>query len=580
MPLDALDLAAIGGGLSRLAELLRKARIQLPGVTRERFEAERDEILLTIDGYLEPRIGAPDAPIVAAIVGPSGVGKSTLLNSIAQLRVSAAGVVRPTTERPMVWADSSHPDDYWSDFSDRAGLHLGRRIDAFLVEHPLTEHLTVIDTPPLDRFDPGEVAAQAVAISDLCLFVTSPSRYADGLAWDFLRRTRGRGVPMLFILNRLPADLDEQDAVLDDFATRLYQRELLAEPDASLLFSIAEGEIDSHMEALEADAVSAIRKELAEVADPVYRSGLVDETVYATARMVAERARALTRPMAAEQPVVASLLDAVATSYATEAGRLDKQLAVGPLRKAEHPPRWQDVADDLAAMVTRRAGAGAHNAAANWSSRSAAAELVDIEGPELWRHAPETATDVRLALDEWRSGLESLVSRHARPGRLRWFGSRQRAVVAVWSATLRATEDLPPRLLRKLVDGDAIVEEARRELSSLLVGILEGDAARFARYLAPDSGSDLYEAIIDRADVVDARLDELAGQIPRAWTEPEDDVEVLDDLPQHPIAIEIREGSTLIELAGAEGAANGEVREEARVAGSDADVEVVLEDGS
>jgi GTPase SAR1 family protein len=549
MPVDPLDLAAIGGDLGRLAELLRKAQIQLPGVTRDEFEAERDEILLTFDGYLEPRIGAPDAPIVAAIVGQSGVGKSTLLNSIARARVSGASVVRPTTERPVVWADSGHSDDYWRDFSERAARHLGSRVDAHLVEDHVTEHLTLIDTPPLDRQGAADIAAQAVAISDLCIFVTSPSRYADGLAWGFLRRARSRGIPMLFVMNRLPLNPDEQEAVMNDFARRLHQRELLAEPDASLLFGIEEGEIDSLTEGLHPDAVAAIRKELAEVADPVYRSGLVDETAYATARMVAERARALTRPMAAEQPIINSLLEAVTGCYEREAAKLDTQLRSGALSVTNKPRPWPEVAAEMAGILARRAGAAAHAAASEWSRRPGPARLVQIEAPELWRHAPDTAGAARLSLDRWRDGLLPLARSHSRPGRLRWFGADARAVNAIWSVVVGAAESLPRAVQRKFDDeGLAVVETARAELSEALRASLAADAARFIAFLNSGSDGGLYESIIDRADALDARLDQLAGQIPRAWTEPLEDYEIVGSEADQHVTIEITGGATVIEL--------------------------------
>jgi len=549
MPLDPLDLAAIGGDLGRLAELLRKAQIQLPGATQEEFEAERDEILLTFDGYLEPRIGAPDAPILAAIVGASGVGKSTLLNSIAQSRVTAASVVRPTTERPVVLADSSHPEDYWSDFSDRAARHLGRQIDACLVESELTEHLTVIDTPPLDRSGPGDVASQAVAISDLCLFVTSPSRYADGLAWDFLKKTRSRGIPMLYVVNRLPGSLDEQTAIMEDIAQRLHQRELLAEADPSLLFGIEEGEIDPRTEGLHPDTVASIRKELAEVADSVYRSGLVDETAYATARMVAERARSLTRPMAAEQPIINSLLEIVTSCYEREAAKLDTQLRSGALRATQSPLVWSEAAADMASIVARRAGAAAHAAASEWSNLAESARLVQAEAPELWRHSPDTASTARLSLDRWRDGLLALARSHARPGRLWWFGADVRAVTAIWSVVLGAIESLPRSVQRKFEDGGVqVVETARAELSEALRSSLAADAGRFIDFLSSDTDDGLYESIVDRADALDTRLDQLAGQIPNAWSEPLDDYEIVAARADRPVTIEISEEAAVIEL--------------------------------
>ncbi len=548
MPLDPLDLAAIGTDLKRLTDLVRTSRMQLPGPAAADFAAERDEILLTFDGYLEPRIGAPDAPIVAAIVGPSGVGKSTLLNSIAGSQVSLAGVLRPTTLTPLVWADEMQPDEYWAEFSARVATHLGDRVHSVMAASHMTEHLTVIDTPALEPHGGFDVAAQAVALSDLCIFVTSPTRYADGRAWHFLRRTKRRGIPILFVLNRLPSHIEEQEAILGDFAKRLYNRELLAAPDASLLFAVAEGEISSTISALDPDSVRAIRKELAEVADPVYRQGLVDETVYATARMVAERSRALTRPLAAELPVVERLLVAVAHAYEVEARILDAELRAGELRLVDPRADWPSSATAVAGVVTRRAGSAAHAAASAWSSHSEGSDIVGEEGAELWRHGASTANATSLALDSWRAGLEALAVTHARAGRLRW-GSGRRVVAALWRAVLDGDAELPRRMQRKFSDrGQQMLETARAEFSEALRSGLAQDGERFTgKLLGSDTADDLYADIIDKADLVDARLDDLAAQIPRSWVEQAEDVEIVA-VPDEVLSIHISEGSTVVEL--------------------------------
>ena len=548
MPLDPRDLADIGADLERLAELLRHTSLRLPGPAKGEFEAERDETLLMWDGYLEPRLGAPDRPVVAAIVGPSGSGKSTLINSLAQNAVSATGVIRPTTSRPVVWAaDSPEAVEVVDEISGR----LRSAIHRVHGQAALTEHLTMIDTPALDRFGPDEVAAQAVAIADICIFVTTPTRYADGLAWRFLKRTRRRGIPILFVVNRLPADYEEQGAILDDFALRLHERELLAEPDPSLLFGLPESPLHPQLRTLAPDAVVGIYKELAEVVDPTYRSGLIDETVYATARMVAERARALTRPMAVEHRTLEVLMDSVAASYEAEAALLDAQLRSGLTGPLVPGNRWESTAADLAGMITRRAGSAAHSAATEWSSRHETEQLVAADGIELWRHGRDTATNAQLALDAWRDGLRPLAETHAKPYRLRWFGAGERAVEALWRAAVQGDLSLSGPMARKFPeDGAELVATARAELSESMRRALASDAERFTNHLGKVATDDLYSLIIDQADRVDAELDALAAQISSAWVEtPDEAVEVVaggDDR----LAVDIRDGEAIVELGG------------------------------
>src|SRR5438034_560880 len=70
-----------------------------PGA-KERARQLRDHVR----AYVIPRARALESPLLVVLLGPTGAGKSTLMNTLARATVSRTGVLRPTTREAVLLA--------------------------------------------------------------------------------------------------------------------------------------------------------------------------------------------------------------------------------------------------------------------------------------------------------------------------------------------------------------------------------------------------------------------------------------------------------------------------------------------
>lgn len=135
-------------------------------------------------------------PLVAALFGGTGVGKSSLLNRLAGATIARVGVERPTSRELTLYA---HEDLPLAALPEplAAGMQVRRHRSAALRD------VVWIDTPDIDSTQ-AENRALALACLphvDLLVYVVSPERYRDDVGWRVLRE-RGHRHGWMFVLNR------------------------------------------------------------------------------------------------------------------------------------------------------------------------------------------------------------------------------------------------------------------------------------------------------------------------------------------------------------------------------------------
>ena len=153
------------------------------------------------------RLGFTGSAYVLALVGGTGVGKSTLLNALAHESVTEIGVRRPTTNEPVAWL--SHEAR-----ADAVGLleWLGARE---IREHdrPAFRNVAILDLPDIDSTSREHSAKvdELLPRVDAIVWVTDPEKYRDAILHNAYVRSWSARLPrQLVVLNK--ADRIGEDA--------------------------------------------------------------------------------------------------------------------------------------------------------------------------------------------------------------------------------------------------------------------------------------------------------------------------------------------------------------------------------
>lgn len=214
---------------------------------------------------LADRFQRPVRPWVAAVCGPTGAGKSHLVNFLAGGTVSPSSYRRPSTAAPVLAgppemlaglsAGGFLPEYQWIEASsgvDFSRFPEGDHLFAVPFLSPpwlWPPELVIIDTPDFDsvRAENQRQAIDMARRADAIILVAHQAKYADQSTWDFLLAESRHHRPLMLVLNRVTAA-----AATLDFKERLAAAGIAA-PVIAWPEEVAVGQV----------SINAARRELA-----------------------------------------------------------------------------------------------------------------------------------------------------------------------------------------------------------------------------------------------------------------------------------------------------------------------------
>lgn len=530
-------LVALEGLGGQVAEL--RLPLEAPGAAAGR--RLQQEIADQLDDYVLPRLRRIDAPLLAVVGGPTGAGKSTLVNTLVGRRISAAGVLRPTTRSAVLAFNPA--DAAW--FEQPRVLPKLTRVTGPPTDHPASIHLApsddipaglaVLDAPDIDSVVTAnrELATQLLAAADMWLFVTTAARYADAVPWEFLRSAVTRGTAVAVVLDRVPPEATEE--VRAHLGAMLTEQGLGGAP----LFVVPE--TTAYDALLPAESVDPIRTWLHGLAsDAAVRSAVVRHTLDGAVRSLGARVFALAAAADEQAEVMLRLRTEVDEAYDAAVGHVDAASSDGSLLRGEVLARWQEfvgtgelmraleskigrVRDRVTAVVQGKPAPGADLAEAlesgvealvrasadDAAERASAAWLADPAGrallgdDDLGRRSPGLSEETARAVRDWQAHVLDLVRSQAqgkrKSARYLAFGvnglglmvmivvfAHTGGLVAGEVAVAGGASALSQKLLEAVLGDQAVrslAEQARADLRRRVTGLLDGERKRFTSRL-------------------------------------------------------------------------------------------------
>jgi hypothetical protein len=183
------------------------------------------------------RVGHLGSTLVLALLGGTGVGKSSLLNAIAGERVASTSPRRPHTTEPLAWIPLGAEPSLHAALDT---LGVARRVDQSSLPG-----VAVLDMTDVDSVEAGhrKIVESVLPKVDVALWVLDPVKYADAdLHRGFIEPSAGAADRLLFAVNRIDTVPDDARAGMVAHLVELLEADGLASP---IVFEVAADPPDS-----------------------------------------------------------------------------------------------------------------------------------------------------------------------------------------------------------------------------------------------------------------------------------------------------------------------------------------------
>ena len=527
------ELRALVDRLERLAE----RRLAL-GPRSESAATRARQLVDHLHSHVRVRAQSLDAPLVVLLVGPTGAGKSTIFNTIVGRSASPTGVLRPTTRSAVVLA---HP-------TDREGLREGALAGMsagairFVADDEVAPGLALVDTPDVDSVEHANrlLADRLVEAADLAVFVTTATRYADRVPWSVLERVRERGLPLMVVVNRMPADDADQAEILSDVARLMAEAGLETE-----LIGVREGDLEAGGDRLAPATIRRLTDEIGRLrADREARVRLAARALMGSLAGLGESIERVADDADHEAIDVDALRRVADRAYESGLTDLEQEVRHGTFLREEALRHWQAfvgadqitrffsegigrvrgalqavfrpatapvrevraaTTDDLLAAARLQVAEAARRTASTWSDWPGMGDAVSADA-DLWLPTADFDDRLRGRLEAWIDSIVSDIQLRGGPKRTLARGGTLGVNVLGTGVMLAsflhtggltgaeigvaaATAFLNQKLLSALFGEAAMTElvaDARGRLQEVLRTTFEEERARFDVLLPPD----------------------------------------------------------------------------------------------